>query len=95
MSGEKTVPMSLRLSHELLQRLEETARVLGVKKHTLAQDAIKAAVEAIERNGYKLVIPIEFEVTSVAVPKASSPSPSPSHRDQRQDDRAPAKKKTA
>jgi hypothetical protein len=45
-----------------------------MKKHTLAQDAIEAAVEAIERNGYKLVIPIQFEVTQV--PAAKKPSQS-------------------
>jgi predicted DNA-binding protein len=62
---KKTVPFSLRLSPELTARLEECATQLRLKKHSLAQDAIEAAVEAIERNDYRLVVPVQFEVTHV------------------------------
>lgn len=79
-------PLVFKIETELHERLEECARRLKQKKYSLAIEAIRAAVEAIERNGYKLVIPIEFEATHVAVPKAepstkdspgSSLSPSP------------------
>lgn len=69
--------MSLRLSEELYDRLEECARRLKVKKHALAQDAIEAAVEAIEKHG-GLVIPIKFDVSQVPIAnpglKPNSPS---------------------
>jgi hypothetical protein len=66
------VPVSLRFDAELEKRLEKCAEQLHIKKHTLAQMAVEAAVRAIEKNGYKLVIPIEFEVTHEAQPKNSS-----------------------
>ena len=52
--------MSLRLPPELHQRLEECAARLKIKRHTLAQNAIEAAIEAIEINGYRLSLPIHF-----------------------------------
>ena len=52
--------MSLRLQPELYQRLEECAVRLKIKRHTLAQNAIEAAIEAIERNGYRLSLPLQF-----------------------------------
>ena len=55
-----THPMSLRLSPELHQRLEECAARLKIKRHTLAQNAIEAAIEAIERNGFRLSLPMRF-----------------------------------
>jgi predicted DNA-binding protein len=73
MSDRKTVPMSLRLSPELITRLEECAESLRMKKHTLAQEAIEAAVDAIEKNGYRLVVPIEFEVSHVPTKKPEQP----------------------
>lgn len=49
----------------LHQRLEECARQLRLKKYTLGLLAIEAAVEAIEKNNYKLVVPIQFDVAQV------------------------------
>lgn len=72
MSDKKTVPMSLRLSLELDARLKECAARLRQKKHSLAQEAIEAAVEAIEKNGYRLVVPIEFEVVRVPIEKTGA-----------------------
>jgi predicted DNA-binding protein len=63
--SKKTIPMSLRLSPELNRRLEEVAEKVKQKKHSLAQDAIEAAIEAIEQNDYRLVVPIEFKVTKI------------------------------
>ena len=54
-------PMSLRLPPELHQRLEECAARLKIKRHTLAQNAIEAAIEAIEKNGYRLSLPMQFQ----------------------------------
>jgi len=73
MADKRTAPLSVRLSPELNTRLEECAEKLRMKKHTLAQEAIEAAVDAIEANGYKLVVPIQFEITSVPVPSAERP----------------------
>jgi hypothetical protein len=58
--AKDTYPMSLRLAPELHQRLEECAARLKIKRHTLAQNAIEAAVDAIERNGYRLSLPMQF-----------------------------------
>lgn len=58
-------PMSLRLSPQLDKRLEEMAKRTGIKKHTLAQMAVEAAVEAIEQNNYRIVAPVKFSVTHV------------------------------
>jgi len=59
-------PMSLRLPPELHQRLEECAARLKIKRHTLAQNAIEAAIEAIERNGYRLSLPMQFRFPNEA-----------------------------
>lgn len=53
------------------QRLIAAAEKARVKKHTLALMAIEAAVEAIEDSG-KLVIPLQFDVTHVAVEKSEA-----------------------
>src|SRR5947207_10413129 len=72
-------PMSLRLTPELDKRLEEMAGRLGIKKHTLAKMAVEAAVEAIEQNDYRIVVPIQFAITRApAVAKYSE------HQDQSQ-----------
>ena len=56
------MPLSIKLSKELHERLIEVAERIGIAKHRLAEMAIEAAVEAIEKNGYRLVVPIEFQV---------------------------------
>src|SRR5687768_528647 len=60
--AEQKLPMSIRLSTELAARLERCAARLRMKKHTLAQQAIEAAVAAIERNGYRMSLPLEFRL---------------------------------
>lgn len=57
---KENYPMSLRLSPDLHRRLEECAARLKIKRHTLAQSAIEAAVEAIECNGYRISLPLQF-----------------------------------
>jgi len=66
--------MSLRLTSDIEQRLEACAGQVKLSKNALAQAAIEAAVEAIEKNGGKLVLPLEFAVTHEAVPKTSAPT---------------------
>ena len=87
-------PLSIKLSKELHDRLIRVAEETGIPKHRLAELAIEAAVKAIERNNYQLVVPIEFEVTRVPSEKTSSRYPS--HRDQdslAEDHPAPRKRK--
>ena len=80
-----TYPMSLRLPPELHQRLEECAARLKIKRHTLAQNAIEAAIEAIERNGYRLSLPLQFrfpnesEAEMARYPQEQEVITSPSH----------------
>ena len=64
-------PMSLRLSPELHKRLEECAARLKIKRHTLAQNAIEAAIEAIEKNGYRLSLPMQFQFLKETEPEAT------------------------
>jgi hypothetical protein len=90
------VPLSLRFSPELEARLEECAKRLNIKKATLAQMAIQAAVEAIEKNGYRIVMPIQFETTHTPEKKFKYPAPRPGDSfDEVLMEEKPAKKKTA
>jgi hypothetical protein len=79
MSENQPHPLSLRLSPELKNRLEETAEKLGLKPHALAQLAVQAAVEAIEQNQNMLVLPVRFaadiklDVTHVPAEKIRYP----------------------
>jgi predicted DNA-binding protein len=57
-------PLSLRLPPEFHLRLQNVSARLGVAKHTFAQAAITAAVEAVERDA-GLVFPIEFVVRRI------------------------------
>jgi hypothetical protein len=65
--------MSVRLTEEDERRLEETAKLVRLSKHGLAELAIRAAVEAIEANGGKIVLPLEFTTTHAAVVKPLAP----------------------
>lgn len=51
-----------------MERLERAAKAVGVAKHTLAQAAVKAAVEAIENAKGKIVMPIDFVAQSIPRP---------------------------
>jgi predicted DNA-binding protein len=62
-------PMSLRLSPELHRRLEECAARLKIKRHTLAQSALEAAIEAIEKNQYRLSLPMQFQFARESEPQ--------------------------
>jgi CRISPR/Cas system-associated endoribonuclease Cas2 len=73
--GCKRVQMSaltLRIDPELHQRLEQCAERTHIKKYTLAILAVTAAVEAIEKNQYRLVVPIQFDVARVPMEKTGT-----------------------
>ena len=71
-------PMSLRLSPQLHKRLEECAARLKIKRHTRAQNAIEAAVEAIEKNGYRLSLPMQFQFFQEPEPEGTQYPEAPS-----------------
>jgi predicted DNA-binding protein len=77
-----TKPLSVRISTELDERLEECARRLKMRKHTLAASAIEAAAIAIEKNNYRLVVPIVFKVEQIPAPTATESKSYPDHRPQ-------------
>jgi hypothetical protein len=70
-------PLSIRLTAETTERLELAAEETGISKHALAQMAVEAAIRAIAENGYKIVLPIKFDVTHVPQPRSY-----PAHRPQ-------------
>jgi predicted DNA-binding protein len=65
-------PLVFRLEPELHKRLEECAGRTHLKKYTLAILAIEAAVDAIEQNGYQLVVPIKFDIARVPIEKTGA-----------------------
>lgn len=77
--AENAHPISLRFAPPFVERLERAAKAVGVPKHTLAQAAIIAAVEAIEEAKGKVVMPIELdhkpEVLSRSFVVRSIPAP--------------------
>lgn len=79
---EPKSPLVFRLEPELHKRLGECAERTRLKKYTLALLAIEAAVDAIEKNDYQLVVPIQFEVAQVPAEKKSSRSRYPLKPDQ-------------
>lgn len=76
MSTKKTVPLSIRISSELKARLYDLAAKIQKSPHALAQDAVEAAVKAIEENGGRLVVPIEFRLETTHVPAERYPGKS-------------------
>ena len=73
-------PVVFKLDAELHARLEECSKRLRVKKYSLGIMALEAVVKAIEKNGYKLVIPIEFDVAEVPGPAKPQRVKYPPHR---------------
>jgi nitrogen fixation protein len=66
--AENLHPVSLRFAPQFVERLERAAESVGLPKHTLAQAAVRAAVEAIEEAGGKVVMPIEFDLVVQSLP---------------------------
>ena len=63
-------PLSLRLDPDFHVRLQTVANRMKVAKHTFAQAAIAAAVEAAERDS-GIVFPVEFIVRRVPATRRS------------------------
>jgi hypothetical protein len=79
---KQKTPLVFKIESELHERLEECAKRTKQKKYSLGIMAIEAAVEAIEKNDYRLVVPIKFEVTDIPASQSGSPTSYPSHRPQ-------------
>jgi|ERR1043166_3517767 hypothetical protein len=78
-------PLTFRIEPELHRRLEKCAAETRLKKYALAILALEAAVEAIEKNDYELVVPIKFQVTRIPRPAEDAPknlSGYPQHREE-------------
>jgi predicted transcriptional regulator len=66
-------PLSLRLDPDFHTRLQTVATKMKVARHTFAQAAIEAAVEAAERHA-GIVFPIEFVVRRIPAGRSSRKS---------------------
>jgi hypothetical protein len=67
-------PLVFKLEKELNQRLETCAERLRLKKYTLGIMAIQAAIEAIEKNDYRLTLPVTFRVEDIPIPASQDTS---------------------
>ena len=56
-----TVHVSLRLSVELRDRLEKAAQSMDLSVNDIAKAAIRAGVEAIEENDYRIEWPLKHQ----------------------------------
>jgi len=65
----ETAPYSLRfpVDSDMPLRLKKASEACQLPERKLLQDAAEKLVETIERNGYRVVLPIEFALTHVAV----------------------------
>lgn len=72
---KKGAPFSIRLTPDVEERLTKSAEKVKLSKASLAQAAIEAAVEAIEANGGKIVLPLSFTTTHEAVVKQKPSAP--------------------
>lgn len=75
-AGPQRAPVAVRLTEEMEKRLSKCAAKTKQSKHSLAIEAIEAAVEAIEENDYRLVVPIQFTVTHVPAEVGKREAPS-------------------
>lgn len=81
MGRSKDPILSVRLPDDLESRLNKCAEKLDLSKNDIARHAIRAGIEAIEKNGYKIQLPLEMAVAGTVesrVPFASTvvlPSP--------------------
>jgi predicted DNA-binding protein len=63
MPKNQKTPLAVRLDSPTEKRLTTCAERVKQSKHHLMIAAIEAAVDAIERNDYRIVVPIAFAVT--------------------------------
>lgn len=76
------IALSFRLNDDVRKQLQVCSDKTGLPERTIAQMAITAAVAAAEKAGYRLVIPIEFDVKHVALPNPKPSTSYPPHRDE-------------
>jgi hypothetical protein len=79
--SKQMAPLSLRLTVEQKERLEAAAGRIGISAHALAQLAILAGIESIEKNQGRIAMPLEFTTTHEVVPKARGSTSYPSREE--------------
>jgi len=62
---KKTERVSVATVKSVLERLAACSEKTRLPQSILAESAILAVVEAIEKNGYRVVFPVEFNVAYV------------------------------
>jgi predicted DNA-binding protein len=60
MKHPKSQSISVRLEADLKERLVRASRKLDLSENDIARHAIRAAVNGIEANGYKIELPLEM-----------------------------------
>jgi predicted transcriptional regulator len=58
----KTHSITVRLGPELKQRLHDSARKVDLSENDIARHAVRAAVDAMEKNNYRLELPLKMAV---------------------------------
>lgn len=66
--------VTVRLTPESAQKLKVKTKKLGISKSLLVELAIEAALDAIEANEDRLVLPLKFTTTHIAVSKPQAPT---------------------
>jgi hypothetical protein len=66
--------LSVRLPKDLEDRLTRAAETLDLSKNDIARHAIRAAVAAIEADGYRITLPLEMAVKKDPVQSAPGSS---------------------
>ncbi len=61
-TNTESAVLSVRLPRELDDRLGRAAEELDLSKNDIARHAIRAAVNAIEKNGNVIQLPLEMDV---------------------------------
>lgn len=67
MGRSKDPILSVRLPDDLETRLTKCAESLDLSKNDIARHAIRAAIAAIEANGFKITLPLEMAVKKAPV----------------------------
>jgi predicted transcriptional regulator len=63
----KTAAATVRLDPELKERLAQTAAKLDLSENDIVRHALRAAVNAIEANDYKIELPLEMALAKVPI----------------------------
>jgi hypothetical protein len=74
----RTQAITIRLGPELKQRLQKAARKLDLSENDIARHALRAAVDWLEGNDYRVGPP--FEIVSRNGPLVSRPEHTPKEK---------------